>query len=379
MNIVLFKSDKRIYKEVLEAIKEENVEVYEIEKGNSDNEFLAELLEVNKRMPLTAIMSLDYIPFLSLASGALGIKYISWIIEGYNPSQFDATITNSWNYLFLANEKYIDYYKHIGINNCYFLPLAAEKRYIDSDYIMERSEEKAISIWSEAIYERTSIVESLRGKKDSTIGYIDGVIEARKAFCSIDPFYDRFPDYVKNDIEDCGNNKTQVNETNGIYFDNNYIAQYMDRICAFTYFGKIQLANVIDKLYVVSKHNFIFQDEGRETIQIQDDKYAAYNKICSTISIYIPKTTDGNLITCDIWNTMALGGIVLFPKFISKELLNRLGMPSFIKAYDVERIVREYYGDEARRKEMRMLLRQRIRENETFNNRIQLLIDIVKG
>ena len=90
MNIVLISKEIRLFEYVANALMDGGANVYAIAPPEVDsNRYLEEILMIKKEAGVDLLLSFDFYPNISLAAGALGVKYACIVTEDYDEMLFD--------------------------------------------------------------------------------------------------------------------------------------------------------------------------------------------------------------------------------------------------------------------------------------------------
>lgn len=165
--------------------------------------YLENLLTIVKEFSISCIFSLEYSPFLSLACGVLGIKYIAWLIKGYEKDYFHNTLKNQWNYIFSIDSGYVESMKKIGLSNVFYLPLGFYSNQDLNTNSLESQTPFDITLYG-SLTSRDSIEKDILGSfsplKDATKGYIEGCIACQHQHRSLNSIASILPKHCVDDL-----------------------------------------------------------------------------------------------------------------------------------------------------------------------------------
>lgn len=175
-------------------------------KDDSDSaNYLSQLLAKIKDSNPIFIFSLDFYPFISLACGAMRLPYVAWLVKGYDTDYYSAAIRNEWNYIFAMDSLLCQELQNAGVQNCFFLPLAAPF-YTEKTLSTARNNEqyRADVSMIGTILERNDLsmhpLSPENSLKDSTKGYLEGCIACQHQFHGMSSMSSNLPGYVWDDL-----------------------------------------------------------------------------------------------------------------------------------------------------------------------------------
>lgn len=165
MNIIFVRKDIVLLEYMANVLSESEANVYAINTPeNGNNRYLEEILMIKKEVGIDLLLSFDYYPEISLAAGALGIKYACIISANYDARIYDNTILNAWNYIFSADAIKIKKITEIGQANAFLLPFPCIEEQVASFDVFLKNNENSI----EALYNKVSMLSP------EIQGYLDG-------------------------------------------------------------------------------------------------------------------------------------------------------------------------------------------------------------
>ncbi len=132
---ILFMEWKSIGDEhVFEAIASLNGEGYDIglekcsfdhHRERDDKEYIDSLRAEIKKAAPDFVFSFNFWPAISSACNEEGVKYVSWVYDNPAVNLFSYTLIFPCNYVFLFDSQMYDFFYSQGIENVYYLPMAA--------------------------------------------------------------------------------------------------------------------------------------------------------------------------------------------------------------------------------------------------------------
>ncbi len=350
MNILIIIDDNSI----IEHIKEKGLESHNIiyiEKISADDPSrLQELLLAVKSNAIECIFSIGFIPTISLACGALNIKYISWIISGYDKNNYDYSIKNAWNTIYVADNTLFKELVDFGVNTVRYLPLYPS---VSPGAVSASAEHKAkFLVWADLPQKVGFTLEYIDELRDSSKGYITGMSVSRTHNLVNEPLYDEFADYVKPDVEKQYPHEVNSLETLGHYYDYNLLYPEIDKQLTFPYFSRIR--NEWDDYgeisVITNTTSEIFTDNikliSRE--ELTPELLSEYE-----IIIFIPRFDNMGLITVDMWNMMVMGKFVMCSAKTDFDIMGEDMPYTFKNTRELENKLRYYINNEEIRNSMR--------------------------
>ena len=341
MNIILINSKYEYYEAIESSLNVEGIRLSIIDAPPLiDEAFLSRLMELRETFEPDYILSLDYIPYLSNACKVLNLGYIAWITGGYNPNNYDYTIRNEWNKLFVTDPILCNYYERIGCPCVSFLPLAPNLSRNASDLGIAHFCENNLRpiLWTEGLTKESSINVKMPLLKDSTKGYIDGFVESHKNDLNHRSMFERMHDYVRNDITENYPLERDGLETIPELYDNRFFFPHIDESIAEKYIRNNIICKDIPKYYIVTEHEVSYEDWRIKWIRHDDENLTTYIKV-APYNILLPGLLNGARITQDMWNVMALGGHLFIPRQIDVGILGDLCPDKFGNQRDLDILI----------------------------------------
>ena len=194
-------SNEDIRNTILE-MEEESVE-YRLPEGN----YSEELLQLLEKHGTELVISLRYIPMVSIVCNAMRVKYAAWICSPYDPDIYSCTVINPCNYLFIADGKLYEEFAKEGFEQIHFLPLGVNENRIRK-VLQQRNEEDDETVdlvMMQDIFPRTEMPEYQKMSecelKDATRGYLEGCIACQHQLSGLPPMTSIFPPYIREDLD----------------------------------------------------------------------------------------------------------------------------------------------------------------------------------
>jgi len=190
LKLLILKWDCFCYQSVKTAFKDAGVKLCELDfpidnESTRNSENLAkQVANAILKNGADAVFSFNYFPVAAIAAAACKVKYISWTYDSPYISLYSETIKYPTNYAFIFDmDEYMNI-KRKGVENVYYLPLAADTDYYDSISITEKEKEfyKADVAFIGHMYseEKNDLYRHFEGLDKHTLGYIDGIIASQR-------------------------------------------------------------------------------------------------------------------------------------------------------------------------------------------------------
>ena len=353
MNILVIDDDRSKYRPVFETFEEDPVNAFFFcePPETQDEQYLSELMNIVKGEGIEAILSLSYYRFISLACGVLGIPYLCWLIKGYEVTSFDKTIINQWNHVFCADYYIYDVLKRAGAGYLKFLPLSF-KPYADEAH----KPCKDILLVTDNILKMHSSIELFDLLKDSSKGYIDGVLNAQKCDLRDKALFDNAAVYFREDMKENYPMETDDLEPTGFRYDNRLFYPVLENTVQHIMLFHIT-ASWIKRDYTV---DVITQSSEPEKIENSRVHYFNREDFSGTngidyndykLIIYFPTYKEKNMVTGEMLNIMASKSLLLLPGYVNDNVLDDTKALFFRNRYELTKLIDKYLFDEEARAE----------------------------
>ena len=351
MKILVIDDDRSKYRSVFEAFEEDPVNAFFFcePPEQQDEQYLAELMNIVNGEGIEAILSLSYYKFISLACGVLGIPYLCWLIKGYEVTSFDKTIINQWNHIFCADYYIYDVLKRAGTSNLKFLPLSCKPSEGETHKPV-----KDILLVTEDVLKMRSSIELFDLLKDSSKGYIDGVLNSQKCDLRDKALFDNAAVYFREDMNENYPIDTDDLEPLGGRYDNRLFYPVLENTVSHIMLYHIT-ASWIKNDYQVdvitqseatekldnSRVHYYTRDDFSKKTGIDFDEYK--------LIIYFPSYKERNLVTEEQLNIMASNSLLLLPGYFNDSVLDDTKALFFRNRYELSKLIDKYLFDEEAR------------------------------
>lgn len=306
-------SDEDIRNTILEIEKES------IEYRLPEESYSEELLQLLEKNGVEVVISLKYIPLVSIVCNAMRVKYVAWICSPYDPEMYSCTMINSCNYLFIADGRVYEEFSKEGFEHIYYLPLGVNEKRM-KEVLQQRNPEEDDTVdlvMMQDIFHRTEMSEYQKMQicdlKDSTRGYLEGCIACQHQLSGLPPMTSIFPPYIWEDLD--GHLPVKKNVDSVEMFAHALDAQYFNPL--------ITCADRDIHLNTLANNSYFKRTE----LYTKSKEYKADNvKCCPAVNYWkelpkIARRAKINLVITDRnwksgipqigWDIMAAGGFLL--------------------------------------------------------------------
>lgn len=347
MNILVVDDDREKFESIYNYFKEDPVNAYYfIEAPDNPGEaYLAELMELVKEGSISAVLSLSYYQFISLACGVLNIPYLCWIVKGYEESSFDKTIRNQWNYIFCADYDTYEHLENIGIQYVKYLPLSYE-----SESNKCNNPTKDILFVADDIEDNNFFSFEFDLLKDSSKGYLDGVFHTKKCDLRDKSVFENAAVYFREDLKACYPFSEDNFEPEGHKYDYRLLFPVLDNKSSHIMLFHITASWVKDdyRVDVLTRKN--------ASARINHDRITYYSRDLDggksvdfsdyKIIVYLPLYREKNIVTEEMLEIMASKTLLLLPGYVHSKVLYDTNVLSFKNRYELLKLVTRYLFDE---------------------------------
>ncbi len=183
--------------------------------------YLQQLLSKTREYHPNFLFSLGFYPFISLACGALGIPYVCWLIDGFDPAYYASPILNEWNHVFAVDSQLAKELSDLGVKHISFLPFGTSTEMVEplsSGKLTWEKYSADLSLIGTSIPRAsfdTDILHADSPLPDASKGYLEGCLACQTqlrtlpSICSTSlpdtVWTDLQATFPATDIEDCEN------------------------------------------------------------------------------------------------------------------------------------------------------------------------------
>ncbi len=347
MNVLVIDDNRDKYSSIFEAFENdpENAYYFFEAPNNPGEEYLAALLEAVKSFEISTVFSLSFYQFISLACVVMQIPYVCWMVKGYEESSFDKTVKNPWNHIFCADYDTYRILSGSGINHLHYLPISY-KRTVD----IKTKPTKDILFVTEDIEDLDTISLQFDILKDSSKGYLDGVLLSKKVDLREKPFFESAAVYLREDVENCYPMPSDDLEPVGHKYDNRLFFPILDNKSQHIILFHITAEwNKEDyKVDVLSnKAPTLEINHKRITYYTRDSLKNGGNFDFSDYKmvIYFPNYRERNMISEEMLEILASGTVLTLPGYVCSDMLKESGAIFFHNRQELSRLITKYIYD----------------------------------
>lgn len=385
MKIIYVKNNSILNQEIEKAFVDLNFElIYHCAPWNEDinnTPYLQTFLNAVREHTPSFVFSPTFYPVLSLACGALKIPYIVWLTEGYYKNYYSVFIRNEWNCIFVADSALYKDLRNLGVENIFFLPLAAPEFEEDLLNTENKEEYKAdvslmgtILAREDFIYNPISMSSPL---KDATKGYLEGCIACQHQFHGMESMCCNLPGYIWDDLiraypPELDNSLLSAQKYYEYTFFNSMIT-YADRemhINCYTREERYQQISIYSKKTSCEFEGITF----RESLDYYKELPLAVMQ--SVINLVITHRNERAMISPTAWAIMSAGGFLLSNYQEDYSILRTCPI-TFNTEKEMLSLSAYYYHHEDERKEITLKLKKEVMEKHTYKHRIKEMLSII--
>ena len=148
---------------------------------DEDKEFSLKLIKMLGEKPYDFVFTINYFGVISDACEQAGLPYVSWSCDSPLISMYHESVYNACNYIFLFDKSSYLFFKALGVENIWHLPLAVDTQRMD--HILQnakdlRAYQNEISFVG-SLYERNSYDSLVPTFSPYLQGYLDCAMEAQ--------------------------------------------------------------------------------------------------------------------------------------------------------------------------------------------------------
>ncbi|MCR5399050.1 MAG: glycosyltransferase, partial [Lachnospiraceae bacterium] len=244
----------------------------------------------------------------------------------------------------------------------------------------KKNEKEDILFWTDGVDSERSINEVLNGLKDSSKGYIDATIKARRADISSKSIAKSLPQYVLEDLSSILNYSDKSLLTFADYCDRSVLFPIIDKMLAYVYLNMLISNKIIDKLFFSMTRGMPYTNTELVRIdrdEIINNQYEALGNF--KIVVYFSRYADDGMVTQELWNILAAGVFVICSANTDLSTFGNEAPETFKNTWELEKKVRYYLNNPDKRIEKAEITARRAREMGGYDNRVKRILDDLKG
>lgn len=153
---------------------------------------------IRKAVP-DILFSFNYFPVLAEAAKREGLPYISWIYDSPHVRMYDYTVAYPTNYVFVFDSAVYQEFNIGGVQNVYFLPLAANPERLRK--LQGKGLRHKVSFVGSLYTEQHCFFERLQGITKYTQGYLEALLKAQHLIYGVNFIQSSLPEAVLEDMQ----------------------------------------------------------------------------------------------------------------------------------------------------------------------------------
>ena len=373
MNIIVIQNDNPLLDYITDWLEKTGYNISYIEaQDNPGEEYLGRLMMLVKSTEPVCVFSLNFYKTVSLACGALGVKYVTWILDAFLDSSYDLNIKNPWNEVYIADADLYNIIK--GDDSIKYLPLGITSPVKNSE---SSTPTKDILIWSDVYSDSESFMSRMDNLKDSTKGYIDSMLEQVRGTLTEWKVYYRFADYIKKDIED--NYPLEADSLEPVFhkYDRLFFLDSLKHTYAFPYLVFASAPWSMD-----TQIDFAVEDSSKLTVNSEKIGKLLTNNLIDAdykevfgykIVVYFPSIENGNKIPTELWNFMAGGVPVLIPAWIDTSNTPKVCVKKIKNKREMRNILYSFLEEESSLKEYADKMKKSVGTGQELSDRLECI------
>lgn len=336
-----------------------------------DDSYVRKLLELINEKAIDAVFSIGFMTQYSLFCGAMNLSYICWLPDDGQGDSYSYVIKNEWNRVFVADPIVYECLRDNECHNISFLPLGF------SCLVPEEhpsDPQRDVVLWTNGGREYISINQVIGDLKDSSKGYIDGMLKARRADLRLASITAELQQYVLDDL------KTAVSYSQNSFMDFNHYCDHaffypiLDRAVSFVYYHMLISNWLVKEVYFATDGEKPYTN--KELVAVGRTEIIQKNYVPLgdyKIVLFFSDHADDGVISTDLWNIMATGQFVLVSANTDLSLLEEYAPDTFRNTLDLEEKVRYYLENDDAREEKAKLVQKKVLEFGSLESRFETL------
>lgn len=353
--------------------------IYAERPYGSDEEYLTYLMTTIAGNNIGAVVSLSFYKFISLACNISQIPYICWLIRGYDPINFDYTIRNELNYIFCADIDTYEVLRAGGVKNVEYMPLCPTITKDDG-----KQPTKDVLFWAEDIQELQSVSLQMDLLKDATKGYLDGVLNSKKADLRQKEIFNNLAIYVREEIEKNYPMEDEDLESLAHKYDYQMLLPMLEYKPEHIMLYHLSAAwnKAVYGIDVLTKNADVHRFDN-DRLSYYDYSSFVNSKDKSPddyrIVIFFPGFAKSSMLTIDMINVMMSNSLLICPGYMDDRILRESGAVFFRNRYELDRHINHYLEDESARRQKVAECRGMIcNDGESYRDRLDHIINRIE-
>lgn len=354
----------------------------EEENTRLNNELCEKIVRTIAGSNYDFVFSFNYFPVISIACNACKVKYVSWTFDSPFIQLFSNTVNYPYNYVFIFDRGTCRKLWDRGINTVYYLPMAAPVSRYDSYKVTKQMQEiyaTDISFIGSTYKEKKNrFYERLVAISDGTKGYLEGLIQAQKNIYG-DFILERLltSEVMQDLVEHCPLvvNQDGFEKLEWVYA-NYFLARHITAIEREEVLQRLSAEHKVD-LYTYEQTPFLPQVRNRGTAEVMKEAPMIYR--CSKINLNISLKSILTGIPLRAFEIMGSGSFLIsnFQEDFFEYFNQGEDFVCYTSYEDLLNKTEYYLSHEKERKEIADNGYRKVKENHTYSQRIDTIIEMI--
>lgn len=346
---------------------------------DEDTDFSKRLSRILSKTLYDFMFTINYFGVISDTCERFHVPYVSWSCDSPLISMYHESIFNKCNYIFLFDKSSYLYFKSIGVEHIWHMPLAVDAGRID--YILENADdlklyENEISFVG-SLYERNTYDKLIPTLPPYLQGYFDSALEAQLNVSGgnllerllTDEICDKLQQYYKLEKTDRSfSNLKLIFSTTVLGFK----AAKEQRIRSLLVLAKKFPVSI----YTNSNTRDLLRVKYRGSVDYFSQMPKVFHGSKINLNFTIPNIQSG--IPLRVWDILGAGGFLLTNYQPELELYFDIGkdLVLFEDAFELEQKVSYYLEHDEERRKIAENGYYKVKQFHSYKQRVQEMIDI---
>ena len=354
----------------------------EEENTRLNNELCEKIVRTIAGSNYDFVFSFNYFPVISIACNACKVKYVSWTFDSPFIQLFSNTVNYPYNYVFIFDRGTCRKLWDRGINTVHYLPMAAPVSRYDSYKVTKQMQEiyaTDISFIGSTYKEKKNrFYDRLGAISDETKGYLEGLIQAQKNIYG-DFILERLltSEVMQDLMEHCPLvvNQDGFEKLEWVYA-NYFLARHITSIEREEVLQRLSAEHKVD-LYTYEQTPFLPQVRNRGTAEVMKEAPMIYR--CSKINLNISLKSILTGIPLRAFEIMGSGSFLIsnFQEDFFEYFNQGEDFVCYTSYEDLLNKTEYYLSHEKERKEIADNGYRKVKENHTYSQRIDTIIEMI--
>ncbi len=337
-----------------------------------NEEYMLQITEKIRSMGEVCLFSIGFITQYSLLCSVMKIHYYCILPDDGRGEAYSYAVKDPGNRIFTADPLLFSYLKDCGCERICFLPLGYD---IDTTQKPEKEQSKDVILWCEGGRDYLTVNNLINGLKDASKGYIDAMLQARRADLMLGSVTGDLQQYVLDDLkENVEFSQNSLLNFEG-YCDHTLFFPVIDRAMSFIYYHMLLSNGLVKEVSFAMDGDLPYTNKEllkvRRNMILQND-YKPLEDY-KVIVFFTPYSEDG-IISKDLWNIMAKGFFVLVSANTDMSPLGDEAPDTFRNTWELEEKVRFYLKNPDARKQKAEIVRKHVLEMGSLESRFEIML-----